>query len=556
MLSKIVEKIGWGFIIVLFLSLLPLINLLTPGLPVTHDGMDHVARIANFYKGLTDGVLVPRWGEFLNWGYGHPVLMFLYPFSSYVASLVHFVGFSYVDSLKIVFALGFVASGLTMYFWAKEQFGEYYAVTASIVYLFAPYRFVDLYVRGAIGEHMAFIFPPLILLCMLKISKNKKLTNKWLVFCSLSLSMLLLSHNAISLMFLPVFIFYASYLFLTYKNYKKMISIGTAFAVGFSLSSFFILPAFFEGKFTLRDIVTGDEYSKRFITDPLALLYGKWNYGITGQFTTQIGFASILGTLLLIWFFLKNRTKKYTYFFGGFLLIALVSLLLTLSYSNFLYEIVTTFKKFQFPWRFLSLSAFAFAVLAPSVLVLVKAKNAKKLLVFTICLAAIMPTYTYWQAKEYKIVSDQFYDRVYFGTTDTGESAPIWSVRFMEHIPKATIEVIDGQAGIVEISRSSVRHSYKINAKTPVRIVENTLYFPGWVVMTNNNKLDVEFQDQNHRGLITFNLPAGNNSVDVIFTDTKFRMFSNLITVTTFLCLIMFSLYLVYKSFYDKKSKK
>jgi hypothetical protein len=50
-----------SLLLIILLGLLPLFNLLTPGLPITHDGTDHVARIANFYLGLTDGVWFPRW---------------------------------------------------------------------------------------------------------------------------------------------------------------------------------------------------------------------------------------------------------------------------------------------------------------------------------------------------------------------------------------------------------------------------------------------------------------------------------------------------------------
>src|SRR3989344_7583964 len=148
---KFFKKIPLGFVIVVLLSIVPLSDLLHVGLPITHDGTDHVARIANFYNGLSEGIFFPRWAQNLNWGYGHPILMFLYPLSSYFASLFHFLGFSFVDSLKIVFGLGFIASGVTMYFWARNQFNEYAAIAAAALYLYSPYRFVDLYVRGAIG---------------------------------------------------------------------------------------------------------------------------------------------------------------------------------------------------------------------------------------------------------------------------------------------------------------------------------------------------------------------------------------------------------------------
>ena len=162
------QKLPLGLLAVVLLSLFPLFNLLHPGLPLTHDGADHVARIANFYKALTEGIAIPRWAENLNWGFGHPILMFLYPLSSYLSSFFHAIGFSYIDSLKIVFAVGFIASGITMYLWIREEFGEYPAIAAALLYMYSPYRFVDLYVRGAIGEHMAFIFPPLVLFFLFK----------------------------------------------------------------------------------------------------------------------------------------------------------------------------------------------------------------------------------------------------------------------------------------------------------------------------------------------------------------------------------------------------
>jgi uncharacterized membrane protein len=307
------EKLSkhFGLILVLILCSLPLIGLLQPGLPVTHDGIDHVARIANFYKGLTEGILFPRWAQNLNWGYGHPILMFLYPFSSYFASLFHLVGFSFVDSLKLIFGIGYIASGVTMYAWAKKQFNDYFGIAASLLYVYAPYRFIDLYVRGAIGEHMAFIFPPLILYFIYQYFNNKKIPLKTFSFIGISLSfaLFLLAHNAISLMFIPFIICYSLILSYQRKNYKECLYVFLAICNGFLLSSFFTVPAFLEGKFTLRDIVTGDEYKNRFVTNPLSFIYGIWSYGITGQFSVQIGIAHILGILILPFVYLKTNKE-------------------------------------------------------------------------------------------------------------------------------------------------------------------------------------------------------------------------------------------------------
>src|SRR3989344_7684600 len=130
---EIIKSRFFPWVLLLFLSLLPLFDLLNPGLPVTHDGIDHVARIANFYQNLKEGVLIPRWAGNLNWGYGHPILMFLYPLPSYAASFFHFVGFSLIDSLKIIFGVAFIASGFTMYLWIKEFLGEEAGVVSAVL---------------------------------------------------------------------------------------------------------------------------------------------------------------------------------------------------------------------------------------------------------------------------------------------------------------------------------------------------------------------------------------------------------------------------------------
>mgnify|MGYP001590198170 FL=1 len=80
-------------LILVGICVVPLLDLLHLGLPIAHDGQDHVARIANFYQNLTEGNIIPRWAGNLNWGYGHPILEFLYPFPSYFASFFHFLGY-------------------------------------------------------------------------------------------------------------------------------------------------------------------------------------------------------------------------------------------------------------------------------------------------------------------------------------------------------------------------------------------------------------------------------------------------------------------------------
>ena len=513
-------------------------DLFHSGLPQTHDGQDHVARIANFYRNLSEGNIIPRWAGNLNWGYGHPILMFLYPLPSYAASLFHFLGFSLIDSTKIVFGFAFLISGLTMYLWTKNLFGSHAGMVAGILYMFAPYRFVDLYVRGAIGEHVAFIFPPLICYFLYKLSK--KYSHFFIVGGGLSLTGLLLSHNAISLMFLPIILLYGMYLFYSSKNLKSYIlSLISLLLLGLGLSAFFWVPAFFEGKYTLRDIVTEGEYASRFVSLE-QFLYGPWSFGGTGQFSVQLGIVHwmiIVGSVVLLFF--KKTVKEHKKFIVGLLLVTIIALFLMISQSSFLWQNISLLQKFQFPWRLLSLVVFSSALLGALVVSAVP-KNYKKYGVGIFIFVVLFFSKDYMHAKGYLYKDDSFFSGIYNGTTDTGESSPIWSVRFMEKEPKSHIEILDGKATIKEMERKNTNHTYKIFAVDNTKFRENTLYFPGWSIIVDGKTVPIEFQDPNSRGLITFYVPKGEHIVLASFGETKLRFFADIITLMSIVGVLAF----------------
>lgn len=529
-----------GFIIIILLGAIPLYPLLFSGLPLTHDGQDHVARIANFYQSLSEGNIIPRWAAHLNWGYGHPILMFLYPLPSYAVSAVHYIGFSFVDSLKIIFGLTFILSGISMYLWVRNVFGEKSGIIAGVLYMLAPYRFVDLYVRGAIGEHVAFLFLPLVFYFMYKIATvpKKYIMDVGLVF---SLAGLLLSHNAISLMFIPVILTYGGILIFYTKKKKKLFLKFCAFGLlGIGVSAFFVIPAFFEGKYTLRDIVTsGGEYKDRFIS-LISLVSPVWSFGGSDLLSKQIGYIQLLG-ILISFFVIKKIKKENRLLLISLLVILFSSLFIMLPVSDFIWTRVSILQKFQFPWRFLSVVVFTTAVLSSATVLLFKSKKYAWYYTIVICVAALLVYAPYYKVQGYQYKPESFYSGIYDSTTDTGESAPIWSIRFMEKRPLNNTAFITGKGDIKLISRDSTTRLYEVHVETPsARIRENTLYFPNWSVYVNGKEVPIEFQDQMNRGLITYTIEKGRNQVLIKFEDTRLRVLSNLITIASLIVLVIF----------------
>lgn len=528
-------KLKYILLFLIILLLIPLLDFFHPGLPITHDGQDHVARIANFYGNLKEGIMIPRWAQNLNWGYGHPILMFLYPLPSYISSVFHFLGLSLVDSVKLFFVLSFIASGGSMYLWLSRFLSREAAFVGALLYTYAPYRFVDMYVRGAIGEHAAFIFLPLVLYFLYRVFfKNSYFS---VVGGACSVAGLLLSHNAISLMFFPLILLYSIYLFTQTK--RKYLFISQCFLIimlGFGLAAFFWIPAFFEGKYTLREIVTKKGYLSSFVTMQ-SLLFGDWNYGGNGQFSVQVGVLQWISVAIsfpvsiLLW----KRKKHLGILNISFLIIFFISLLFMLPFSKIIWEKISILQKFQFTWRILSVSVFASAVLGGLVFSIIPEKK-KYFFLIPIVLIILFLNKNYWHARSYLFKQESFYAGIYDGTTDTGESAPIWSVRFMEKRPKAHIEVINGISIIKELEYKITDHEYKMDVQKKSRVRENTLYFPGWSVYVDGQKSNIEFQDPANRGLITFYIPQGMHAVSIRFEETKLRLLADCISFLSLLC--------------------
>lgn len=515
--------------LLLLIGFLAIFDLFKAGMFLSHDGEAQVARVASFFTSMQQGNIIPRWAGNLNAGFGHPIFIFLYPLSSYLGAFVHFFGFSFIDSVKIVFGITFVFSGYFMYLWVKEFLGEEAGFVSGVLYMLAPYRFVDLYVRGAYGENTAFTFAPLVFLFILKTWKKHK--EVYVVLGGTSLALLILAHNAISLMFMPLIFLYFAYLLVTSKNRRSFsIDVFLIIFFGFLIASFFWIPSLLEAKYTLRGIVIDKSYKLNFPT-LFQLIVPSWGFGGSGGVSDgmsfQVGVIQWLFVLLSVFLVFVKSVKKRIFVIGSIVCFAGVIFLL-LPISIPVWEKVTILQNFQFPWRFLTLTVFLSALLGGLV---ISAFPYKKFAVVLALVLLIFLNKDYWSARGYYQKDDGYFLNTYIGTTDTGESAPIWSIRGIDNRAKQPMDVVEGSASYKVVKKTFDQHEFTVEASGAAKVSDNTLYFPGWKVYVDGVKEDIEFQNTLYRGLITFKVPDGVHNVKVTFSESKIRLFSDILSL-------------------------
>src|SRR3990172_7784497 len=131
-LEKFISK--YYFWLILFLVIPAIWALFVPGFYGASDDI-HIAWLQQMDKVLREGQLPPRYVPDVSYGFGYPLFNFVFPLPFYVAEIFHFLGFSLVESIKAVFALSFLFSGLLMYKLLREFTSSFLSLIAALIYM-------------------------------------------------------------------------------------------------------------------------------------------------------------------------------------------------------------------------------------------------------------------------------------------------------------------------------------------------------------------------------------------------------------------------------------
>lgn len=524
-------------------SLLPLVSFfITSDNPHTHDGFVHLVRIAAYFKALRDGQIFPRWTGDLNYGYGMPLFNFIYQFPYLVASAFVALGSSLVLAFKLTMAISYILGAIGIYLFADELFNDKkITIIVSLLYQFAPFRLIELLVRGSFGELYTYAFLPFVLWGLTKLSKKPNLF--YFSVTSLFTGLLIISHNSISLVFFAVAAFFVIVFAKPIKNLFWGLS---ALAGGLIVSSWYWVPALLEHKYTLGDLYMRDLFRSHF--PPLINFFiPNFNNSVSLQtkgISVQFGLFHVIAILLAILYIFGRKkipTLTKTVLFG--FIVILGSLFIMQPVSIFLWSRLPLLRQFQFPWRLLAPVTLATAILGALYTNFSLFKQ-KTVFILTLILI-VLSTAFYWKPPlgYDHIASEASYWNYPLDTTYFGETDVIWSAGPAKSYPPSRIQIIEGTATITKFVKGETIHTFNIDATVSSKLVDNTLYFPGWTVYVDNNKVPIQFQDPNWRGLITFSVPSGTHSIIVQFEDTKDRSITKILSAGACLSLLIVALF-------------
>lgn len=366
--KKVVELVKF-LIIVFAISVFACQPYLNNMMIYTHDFGYHLNRIIQISKNLDLGIF-PSFihsGLLNNLGYANSIFypeIFLY----IPAILMSIFDLHALTVYKIFLIVITFFTFLSMYISSNGIFKKKeVAWISSLLYIFSLYRLTDIYVRGALGEILSFIFVPLIFYGLYEIifSENKKW---WII--AIGLFGIANSHVLTFVIILPIIVLICIVnIDKIFKDKRRIINLIIAAILSILLCIGFFGPMLeqkFNDEFYIdgETIESSEELKERAMSLSMALGSNlKAGYAVDSDIRND-GMSEGVGAILLIFAMLILIRKGITYKENRFeIQIFILGLIICFMVTKiFPWEKISVFNVIQFPFRlnFIPTVLFAF----------------------------------------------------------------------------------------------------------------------------------------------------------------------------------------------------
>ena len=205
-MKTIINNKWMHYTIILLIGLIIALPLLSINIRNTHDGFIHLLRTI----GTDDAIKMAQIPPILSLDYcngmGYAINLFYPAVTCYLPLIIKLFTPTYVLALKIFGMICIILSGFTMYKFVNEVTQKrVIALFSAILYIVAPYKLANIYIRYAIGEFMAAVFIPLVFLGLYNLFNGD---GKKHYYIAIGATGLILSHT-VSTLYVAIFcVFY------------------------------------------------------------------------------------------------------------------------------------------------------------------------------------------------------------------------------------------------------------------------------------------------------------------------------------------------------------
>ena len=519
----------------------------------------------HFREAFLNGIFYPRWLPNAFGGYGCPTFLFYQPGFFFIALAFSCLPGYPVLTMHLTLIFLFFIGGVGAYKLCRELSDAITGFLCAIMFILTPYLYVNLYVRGDLSELMAMLLLPwpIFLLILLKGYVQKHIAVGGLIGgIAIFLLMILISHPATALFFLPVFCLIAVFTALDMgpARRKFLFSITISVVLGLVLSSPYWFTLFQMKKYVnIEQAVIGYYSADRHVVYLHQLFSPKWGFGASfigsgDGMPFPLGLPHFILATIGVLFAKRIRAIRISY-----ALYILLILLMT-PLATKLWRGIILFRYVQFPWRILSVTAVLQVICITGLKnITVKWKPSKRIKVtlFLILITGL------WYSNQFlinspingcKALKDHKKGMLanFYTYSRLGEFMPR-TAKLRPPSPRgnAPMLVFTAAGETYELKGNSpYRVRYKVVNETSAGVLINQIYIPGWEVLLDGISIPRAELEKNltEDGRIRLFLPSkGEHIIEAFYEGPPGWFVRNIIIGIAFLGFIVFCIY-------DKKS--
>lgn len=360
--------------LVILLSAWAVAPLAYPGTIQAHSGLAPVYNLMNLNSQLGSSFgWIPTWGDSFDMFRSEGI----FPYA--LGEFFHLFGTDYLTSIKLVYGLSFIVSGLGMFFLVRAILQDVDAATAlgagllsAVVYIYQPYHLAVVYVRGAFAESVIWAGFPLALMVLIRLDEHFSIHNLVLTFVAFAI--LFLSGLGLGILLSIFAIVAIAFLRMAVRNFQSVTFIrSTVLPISFALlfTLIFESPALIQNHFAIKT----DGFSAIFVY-PFQLFTASWGSDIPSgsfldKFPFQLGVVGIGLALASIFFRIRaNSRETLSFRWQNFLLTSCVaSLLLVMVPLPSLWHLLGLDILINAPWKLLFIANLTIAIVSGLVVV-------------------------------------------------------------------------------------------------------------------------------------------------------------------------------------------
>ena len=539
------EKEIINYILIIIASIIISIPLANKNLNIYRDdGIQHICRIIGTEQTLADKQFLPMIMSNLCNNFGYSWNIFYSPLTAYMSVVLRIFNFSYVNCLKLCMFVIVLLSGLTMYkLTLRITKNKKLATLASIIYILAPYRITDMYIRTALAELASFIFIPIVFEGLYIIVNEEKKSYK----LALGAAGLILTHQVIAMYTAIICFAYLIVFFEKLKSKTVLKNIGVNLSFCLLMTSFYwvgLLQHYFS---TSYEVFVPGRMEREEV-----LIFYKAKFSqlfITSSEQTMIyaiGLLSVIG-LVLTPIAYKKVPEEYKKTYMFFLITGIVLIGMTLKIFPF-EKLPQALTILQFTFRLFTFTSFFFAfVVATNFAILIKDfKTLDIVVLLTISILLLVP---YKSKLDFNLKDNE--ERLINGvriTENTGrvhagmasmEYLPTKAFKNLKYIANRKDEVIvldNDEAVISDYTKQASNMNCKIsNINKETTIELPYIYYLGYRVYANGQEIKYTESDN---GFIQINI-AQDSQIKVKYLGTNEMLISYAVSIISFATIIV-----------------